>query len=82
MDTEIISKDRLNYTIDTLITMVVDELAETSEKSKGDILTDFLLSNTGKSLYDASTKLWCCGPSYLADLYREEVAYRQKNGNQ
>lgn len=28
---------------------------------------------TGKALYDESTKLWWNGPSYIADMYKEEV---------
>jgi len=42
-------------------------------------LTDFLCSKTGKALYDEKTKLWCNGPAYIAELYREEL---KKYGNQ
>jgi len=36
-------------------------------------LTDFLCSKTGKALYDEKTKLWCNGPAYITELYREEL---------
>ena len=36
-------------------------------------MTDFLCSKTGKALYDENTKLWCNGPAYIAELYREEL---------
>ncbi len=39
---------------------------------------DFCLSKTGKALYDESTKLWCNGPSYIADIYREELETDRK----
>ena len=69
----------MNYTIDLLITMVTDEIAEETGKDRKEILTDFLCSKTGKALYDEKTKLWCNGPAYIAELYREEL---KKSGYQ
>lgn len=69
---QVISKDRLDYTVDALISMVVTELAEELKKDDKEILEDFLVSNTGKALYDSETKLWCNGPSYIADMYKDE----------
>lgn len=68
-----ISKEKMDYTIDLLITMIVEELAEETGKDSKNILMDFLSSKTGKTLYDVDTKLWCNGPSYIADLYMEEI---------
>lgn len=68
----IISKEKMNFTIDLLITMIVEEVAEETGKESKDVLIDFLCSKTGKALYDEKTKLWCNGPSYLAELYMEE----------
>ena len=59
--------------------MVTDEIAEETGKDRKEILTDFLCSKTGKALYDEKTKLWCNGPAYIAELYREEL---KKYGNQ
>lgn len=73
MDEGIKVKEQMNFTIDMLITMVVEELAEDMGKDRKDMLADFCLSKTGKALYDESTKLWCNGPSYIADIYREEL---------
>ena len=42
----------MNYTIDLLITMVTDEIAEETGKDRKETLTDFLCSKTGKALYD------------------------------
>ena len=72
-DPDLASKEKLNYTIDLLITMVTDEIAEETGKDRKEILTDFLCSKTGKALYDERTKLWCNGPAYIAELYREEL---------
>ena len=63
-----ISKEKMDYTIDLLITMVTDETG----KDRKEVLTDFLCSKTGKALYDEETRLWCNGPSYIAELYMEE----------
>lgn len=72
MDSEVITKDKMDFTIDLLITMTVDEIAETLGKETQYVLKDFLESKTGKLLYDESSKLWWNGPSYIADLYMEE----------
>ena len=72
-------RSTLPYTIDLLITMVTDEIAEETGKDRKEILTDFLCSKTGKALYDENTKLWCNGPAYIAELYREEL---KKSGYQ
>jgi hypothetical protein len=76
MGEKIISKEKMDYTIDVLITMIVEELSEDLEKDTKTILEDFVVSKTGKALYDESTKLWCNGPSYIADIYKEEISKR------
>lgn len=68
-----LSKERMDYTIDPLIAMVVEEIAEETGKDRKDILIDFLSSKTGKFLYDETTKLWWSGPSYIAEMYMQEV---------
>ena len=68
-----ISKEKMDYTIDLLITMVTDEIANETGKNRNDVLTGFLCSKTGKALYDPSTRLWCNGPSYIVELYKEEL---------
>ena len=68
-----ISKEKMDYTIDLLITMVIDEIVADTGKNRNDVLTDFLCSKTGKALYDPVTRLWCNGPSYIVELYKEEL---------
>ena len=68
-----ISKEKMDYTIDLLITMVTDEIAEETGKDRKEVLTDFLCPKSGKALYDEKTRLWCNGPSYIAELYMEEL---------
>ena len=74
-----ISKEKMDFTIDLLITMAVEEIAEETGKDSKEVLTDFLLSKTGKALYDKKTKLWCNGPSYIAELYMEEIRNKINN---
>jgi len=69
-----ISKEKMDFTIDLLITMVVEEIADETGKERKGVLADFLCSKTGKALYDKETRLWCNGPSYIVDLYMEEVS--------
>ena len=73
-----ISKERLNYTIDLLVTMAVEEISAFTGKDSKEVLVDFLASKTGKALYDDTTKLWWTGPSYLAEMYLEEVTAKQE----
>ena len=47
-----IPKEKMDYTIDLLITMVTEEIAEETGKDRKEVLTDFLCSKTGKALYD------------------------------
>lgn len=74
MSETMISRDRQEYTIDLLITMVVEEISEDTGRDPKEILLDFLLSKTGRALYDSNSKLWCNGPSYIADMYEEEMS--------
>lgn len=67
-----ISKEKMDFTIDPLITMAVEEIAEETGKGSKEVLADFLCSKTGKALYDKETRLWCNDPSYIAELYMEE----------
>ena len=73
MASEVITKEKMDFTIDVLVTMIVDELAETTGKDRNEILPEFVVSKTGKALYDISTKLWCNGPSYIVDMYLDEI---------
>ena len=75
-----ILKEKMDFTIDLLITMVVEEIAEETGKECKDVLTDFLCSKTGKALYDKETRLWCNGPSSIAELYMEEITNKQYFG--
>ena len=71
-----IPKEKMDYTIDLLITMAVEEIAEETGKDSKEVLLDFLCSKTGKALYDKETRLWCNGPSYIADMYIQEISGR------
>lgn len=71
-----ISKEKKDFTIDLLISMVVEEIAEEAGKDSKEVLGDFLCSKTGKVLYDEETRLWCNGPSYIAELYMDEIGQR------
>lgn len=72
-----ISKEKMDFTIDLLITMAVEEIAEETGKDSKEVLEDFLCSKTGKALYDKETRLWCNEPSYIAELYMEEKSGKQ-----
>ena len=54
--------------------MVVEEIAENTGRDPKVILYEFINSKTGTALYNASSKLWCAGPSYIVKLYNNEKA--------
>ncbi|MFQ8884249.1 MAG: hypothetical protein ACLR7W_21575 [Ruminococcus sp.] len=43
-----IPKEKMNYTIDLLITMVTDEIAEETGKDRNEVLTDFCVQRQEK----------------------------------
>ena len=57
--------------------MAVEEIAEDTGKSPKEILPEFYSSKTGKALYDEQTRLGCNGPSYIAELYMDELSKRK-----
>ena len=50
-----ISKERLHYTIDLLITMAVEEISVFTGKDSKEVLADFLASKTGKQIISPLT---------------------------
>ena len=65
--------------IDLMITMVVDELAEDLQLKPTELLPEFMASETGKLLYDESSKVWWNGPSDIAEMYKAEIANKEQN---
>ena len=59
--------------IDLLVTMVVDELAEDMHLNPTELLPKFVVSRTGKLLYDETSKLWWSGPSDIAEMFKAEI---------
>lgn len=57
--------------------MAVEEISAFTGKESKEVLVDFLASKTGKALYDDTTKLWWTGPSYLVEMYLEELATKR-----
>ena len=74
MAEQVITKDMLDYTIDSLIAMTVEELSGRLNMPENDILADFLQSKTCELLYNTDLKVWWEGPVYLAEMYLEEKA--------
>ena len=59
--------------IDLMTTMVVIEIAQNMNISATEALERFLLSNTGKLLYEEELKLWWDGPSSIVEMFEKEV---------
>lgn len=76
-EAQAVPEKTVKYTIDLLISMTVEILARDLHRDTNQVLQDFLLSKTGRGLYDADTKLWCNVPAYIAEIYRDEVKNRK-----
>lgn len=70
------TKDKTLFAMDMAALLTVEELALESNKTTESALLSFMESQTGKMLYDDSTKLWWDGPSAIADEYKKEMAAR------
>lgn len=68
-----ITEEAEKNAIDLLVTMVVEELAEDLNIKPAELLPRFVLSRTGRLLYDERSKLWWCGPSDIAQMYKAEI---------
>ena len=79
MAEHVITKDMLDYTVDSLIAMTVEELSSKLDMPENDILADFLQSKTCKLLYDTDLKIWWEGPVYLSQMYMEEKGIEIKD---
>lgn len=74
MAEQAITKDMMDYTIDSIITMTVEELVDVLHKPSDEVLADFLQSKTCSLIYDKELKVWWEGPVYLSEMYLEEKA--------
>lgn len=59
--------------IDLMATMVVTEIAQNMNISTTEALERFLISNTGKMLYEEELKLWWDGPSSIVEMFEKEI---------
>lgn len=69
----VLTEEAKKNAIDLIITMVVDEIADDMQMEPTEVLSKFLLSNTGKLLYDEESKLWWDGPSNIAEMFKREL---------
>lgn len=68
-----LTDEQKKYAIDLMVTLVVEELCEDQQADPTKVLRQFVASKTGALLYDESSKLWWCGPAYIAEMYRQEL---------
>lgn len=54
---------------------VVEEVADDLRLDPTVTLKEFVASKTGALLHDEPSKLWWSGPSYIADMYKEEMQH-------
>lgn len=67
-----VTDEQKKFAVDVTVTLVVEELVKDLKLEPSVALKDFVSSKTGALLYDESSKLWWNGPSYIADMYKNE----------
>lgn len=72
MDSGAVTQEQKYFAIDATAALVVEDLSKEYCSDPSQMLAAFLASRTGKLLYDEESKLWCTGPAYIEDMYREE----------
>lgn len=70
-----VSEETKKNAIDLMVTMIIDELSEDLQLPANELLPEFVISKTGKLLYDESSKLWWSGPSDIAQMFKSEMGY-------
>ena len=70
---KVITEEVKKNAIDLIVMMVVDELAEDLHMEPTELLPRFVVSQTGKLLYDETSKLWWSGPSDIAEMFKAEI---------
>lgn len=68
-----VTEEQKKFAVDAMIALVVEELADDLNLDPTSALKEFVASKTGALLYDESSKFWWNGPSYIADMYKEEI---------
>lgn len=68
-----VTEEQKKFAVDAMVTLVIEELAEDLNMDTNLILKNFISSKTGALLYDESSKLWWNGPSYIAEMYKDEI---------
>ncbi len=68
-----IAKETKNNVIDMLLTLIVEELSKDLNMDPDETFSRFISSKTGKLFYDDESRLWWNGPSYIAEMYKNEV---------
>lgn len=54
--------------------LVVELIASKERRDPSDVLPEFPASDTAALLFDETSKFWWCGPSDIAENYRQEQA--------
>lgn len=68
-----VTEEQKKFAVDAMIALVVEELANDLKLDPTAAVKEFVASKTGALLYDESSKLWWNGPSYIVDMYKEEI---------
>ncbi len=68
-------KNKNAIAMDLITKMAVEQLAKELHKNIEEVLISFMKSNTGRMVYDDSTKLWWDGPVAVVQEYKTEMGF-------
>lgn len=65
--------EKINFSMDLTTLMAVEQLSKEQNKNTEEVLISFMESNTGRMIYDDSTKFWWDGPVAAVQEYKSEM---------
>ena len=73
-----VTQEQLNYCVDANCALTIEELSQDLNVNRNQMFYDFIMSDTGRLLYDEPTKTWWDGPSNIAQMYKDELLRKSK----
>ena len=73
-----VTREQLNYGVDANCALTIEELSQDLNVNRNQMFYDFIMSDTGRLLYDEPTKTWWDGPSNIAQMYKDELLRKSK----
>ena len=73
-----VTQEQLNYGVDANCALTIEELSQDLNVNRNQMFYDFIMSDTGRLLYDEPTKTWWDGPQISLKCIKTSYCENQK----